>query len=122
MKIMVTGRVPNYTRVDLLNFIAEHDGEPAIQVTKNLDILVVGEENAGPSKITKAHELGIPIYSYDALLEWGRTGKWNRAYQIHQTDGLQTFSKSDGTATVVEQKKINTDLKTALSRLADMDF
>lgn len=122
MKIMVTGRVPGYTRQELIAFISERGGQAITAMTKQLDVLVVGYENAGPNKIEQAHKWDIPIYAYDALLEWGKTGSWNQGYRIRQTEGLTKFEKSDGTATAVEQKVLEKELKSALAGLADLEF
>jgi len=59
--IVFTGSLTSFTRKEAQELVERLGGRAASSVSKNTDIVVVGE-NAG-SKAAKARELGVPIYS-----------------------------------------------------------
>jgi len=61
-RLLVTGTFPGVRREDLIAYIQAHGGTYASGISRNLDYLVVGEE-AGPTKLQKAHQLGIRLLS-----------------------------------------------------------
>lgn len=67
MTIVVTGSFENYTRDDIGITIEENGGKVASSVSKKTTLLIAGE-NSG-SKLTKANEIGVEIFSLDEFLE-----------------------------------------------------
>lgn len=62
--IVITGKLNNYTRNDILKHLMELGAHPMSNVTRNTDYIIVGSK-AG-SKLDKARALGITILSeYD---------------------------------------------------------
>jgi len=61
-RFLVTGTFPGLRREDLIAYIQAHGGLYASGLTKNLDYLVVGQD-AGPTKLEKARQWGIPLLS-----------------------------------------------------------
>lgn len=59
LKIVLTGSLPTYKRGEATRIIEENGGEVASSVSKNVDIVLAGED-AG-SKLEKAQKLGIKI-------------------------------------------------------------
>lgn len=66
-KFVLTGTLENYTRDELSELIESFGGEVSKSVSKNTDIVIVGE-NPG-SKYDKAKELNIEIWDEEKLLE-----------------------------------------------------
>ncbi|HBP43968.1 MAG TPA: DNA ligase (NAD(+)) LigA [Clostridiales bacterium] len=65
--IVLTGDLNNYTRTQLTNILEEFGAKVTSSVSKNTDLVIVGE-NAG-SKYNKAKELNIPIMLEPELLD-----------------------------------------------------
>lgn len=65
--IVLTGDLNNYTRTQLTNILEEFGAKVTSSVSKNTDLVIVGE-NAG-SKYNKAKELNIPIMFEPELLD-----------------------------------------------------
>ncbi len=65
--ILVTGTLQNYSRNSIKEEIEKHGGKVATSVSKNVDLLLAGE-NAG-SKLEKSQELGIKIITETEFLE-----------------------------------------------------
>jgi DNA ligase (NAD+) len=66
--IVATGTLAHFTREGIKEVISQHGGKPISSVSKNTDILLVGE-NAGISKLTQAAKLGIPVINETEFLE-----------------------------------------------------
>ncbi len=66
-KVLVTGAVPGLTRDEARQAVIEAGGETASSVSKNLDLLVVGDK-PGQSKLDKAATLNVPRMSADEFL------------------------------------------------------
>ena len=67
LKIVFTGKAEKFSRDEFTNLVRKYGGTPSDSVSKNTDILVVGE-NAG-SKLEKAKTLGIKIITDKEFLE-----------------------------------------------------
>lgn len=61
---LYTGTFTNYTREQLEAEIAANGGKLVSSVSKKLNYLIVGE-NAGPSKVSKAEQLGVQMIGED---------------------------------------------------------
>ena len=64
---LYTGSFLNYSREQLEAEIAAHGGKLLSGVSKKLNYLIVGE-NAGPSKVSKAGQLGVPMIGEDEFM------------------------------------------------------
>lgn len=64
-KVVLTGSLPTYKRGEATKLIEDNGGEVVSSVSKNVDIVLAGEE-AG-SKLDKAKKLGIDIIDEDAF-------------------------------------------------------
>ena len=62
IKFVITGTFINYTRDELKNIIKINGGKISSSISKNTDFLILGK-NFGPSKKSKAANLGIKIIS-----------------------------------------------------------
>ena len=62
--IRVTGVVEGYTRSEADELVTKNGGTAASSVTKNTDILVIGEKPGG-SKLKKAEALGTKTMTAD---------------------------------------------------------
>ena len=66
-KFVVTGTLNNYGRDEIKNIIESHGGLTSNSVSKNTDIVIVGD-NPG-SKYNKALELGIEVWDEEKLIK-----------------------------------------------------
>ena len=64
--VVVTGSVPGYSRDGAAEAIKARGGKSPGSVSKKTFALVVGDE-PGASKLTKAHDLGVPMVAADAF-------------------------------------------------------
>lgn len=64
---VLTGTLPSYGREQAKHLIEEHGGRVATGVSKNVDLVLAGDD-AG-SKLQKARQLGIPILSEEEFLK-----------------------------------------------------
>lgn len=64
---MLTGTLPSYGREEAKHLIEEHGGKVASGISKNVDVVLAGED-AG-SKLQKANKLGIRIVSEEEFLK-----------------------------------------------------
>ena len=69
--VVVTGTLPTLSRDEAERMITAHGGKAAGTVSKKTSFVVVGEK-AG-RKLTKATELGIPIYDEETFLKLFQT-------------------------------------------------
>ena len=65
--IVVTGTLPTLSRKEAEDLIVRHGGKAAGSVSKKTDYVLAGE--AAGSKLTRAHELGIPVIDEQTLLD-----------------------------------------------------
>ncbi|XP_055546783.1 replication factor C subunit 1 [Wyeomyia smithii] len=68
LQFVVTGVLESMERDECAQVIKDFGGKVATAVTKKVTHMVIGEE-AGPSKLSKSEELGIPQLSEDALFD-----------------------------------------------------
>ncbi|WP_144605360.1 NAD-dependent DNA ligase LigA [Algoriphagus algorifonticola] len=61
-KILASGKLVNFKRDEIVDFVQTHGGQYISSVSKNLDFIIEGE-GMGPSKKEKAQKLGIPLIS-----------------------------------------------------------
>lgn len=64
---VLTGTLPNYSRIDMTKIIEENGGKTSSSVSKNTSYVVAGED-AG-SKLEKAKMLGVPILTEDEFVQ-----------------------------------------------------
>lgn len=67
LKILATGNLRNFSRDGIKKSVVANGGTYASGVSGKLDILIVGSD-AGPSKLTKAKELGIRMIDEDEYI------------------------------------------------------
>ncbi|MGE0172001.1 MAG: NAD-dependent DNA ligase LigA [Oligoflexales bacterium] len=68
MQIAITGKLSR-PRAEVEKYIKAQGGKPSTSVTSHTDVLVCNETETASSKMTKAKELGIPVWSEDKLYE-----------------------------------------------------
>jgi DNA ligase (NAD+) len=67
-RVYITGSVPGYKKDDLEALVISAGGTWTSSVSKNMDMLVVGD-NAGPAKLEKAKTLGIKTLDAASFLK-----------------------------------------------------
>lgn len=67
-RILASGKLQNFKRDEIMDFVQAHGGQYISSVSKNLDFIIEGEE-MGPSKKEKAQKLGIPLISEEEFLK-----------------------------------------------------
>merc|ERR1712072_1658211 len=67
--IIVSGILDSFERADLEEYVKKHGGSVSKSVTGKVTHLVTDHGEAGPSKIAKCKELGIPCVSEDVILK-----------------------------------------------------
>ena len=82
--VCFTGACPDMTREELTE-MAEEKFEVKSSVTKDLDILVCADPNAGSSKLEKAKKNGTLIISYEEFQEILDEDEYEGFYSIVQT-------------------------------------
>src|SRR5437868_4727113 len=102
--VAFTGRLACMTRAEAFEVVRQHGGTPSQAVTRQTNVLVVGElgwpllDDGRPSnKLSRAGSYGIPVVSERRFLEW--TGKavpdsLHRAYSADQIATLSNLSSS----------------------------
>lgn len=68
LTLVISGVFENVSRKEIQNLIEAHGGKNTSSISKKTDYLVAGE-NMGPSKRTKAENLGVKIITEDEFLE-----------------------------------------------------
>lgn len=66
-RILASGKLQNFKRDEIVDFVQAHGGQYISSVSKNLDFIIEGEE-MGPSKKEKAVKLGVPLISEEEFL------------------------------------------------------
>ena len=66
-KFVISGTFQNFSRSDIKKSIEKNGGKLVSAISKNVDFLLAGDK-PGPSKISKAKSLGIPIISEEDYL------------------------------------------------------
>lgn len=67
LTFVITGTLPNYSRIDMSNIIEENGGKTSNSVSKKTSFVLAGEE-AG-SKLSKANSLGVPVLNEKEFFE-----------------------------------------------------
>jgi tetratricopeptide (TPR) repeat protein len=102
--VAFTGRLACMTRAEAFEAVRQHGGTPSQAVTRQTNVLVVGElgwpllDDGRPSnKLSRAGSYGIPVVSERRFLEWiGKAvpDSLNRTYSAEQIAALSKFSSS----------------------------
>jgi len=66
-KFVISGTFNNFSRTELKKNIEKNGGKIVSSISRNTDYLLAGDK-PGPSKISKAHSLGIPIITEEDYL------------------------------------------------------
>ncbi len=66
-RILASGKLQNFKRDEIVDFVQAHGGQYISSVSKNLDFIIEGED-MGPSKKEKAVKLGVPLISEEEFL------------------------------------------------------
>lgn len=72
-KILASGKLTQFKRDEIVDFVQAHGGQYVSSVSKNLDFIIEGEE-MGPSKKEKAQKLGIPLITEEEFLALVNSG------------------------------------------------
>lgn len=67
--IVVSGILDSFERKDMEEYVKQHGGKTSKTVTNKVTHLVTDHGEAGPSKLAKCKELGIPCVSEDVILQ-----------------------------------------------------
>jgi len=100
--VAFTGRLACMTRAEAFHVVRSHGGTPSQAVTRQTNVLVVGElgwpllDDGRPSnKLSRAGSYGIPVVSERPFLEWiGKAvpDSLNRTYSADQIAALSKLS------------------------------
>ncbi len=74
MNILVTGKLPKYSRDEVKDVIKFHGGKPASGVSGSTTFVVAGEK-AADAKVEKARSLKVPVLNADEFEEVLKTGQ-----------------------------------------------
>ena len=102
--VAFTGRLACMTRAEAFEVVRSHGGKPSQSVTRQTNVLVVGElgwpllDDGRPSnKLSRAGSYGIPVVSERRFLEWiGKVvpDSLNRTYSADQIAALSKLSSN----------------------------
>lgn len=67
-RILASGKLENFKRDEIKDFVQLHGGQYLSSVSKNLDFIIEGE-GMGPSKKEKAEKLGVPMISEEEFMK-----------------------------------------------------
>ncbi|KPQ09237.1 MAG: DNA ligase, NAD-dependent [Algoriphagus marincola HL-49] len=67
-RILASGKLENFKRDEIKDFVQAHGGQYISAVSKNLDFIIEGE-GMGPSKKEKAEKIGVPLISEEEFLK-----------------------------------------------------
>jgi DNA ligase (NAD+) len=67
-RILASGKLQNFKRDEIVDFVQAHGGQYISSVSKNLDFIIEGED-MGPSKKEKALKLGVPLISEEEFMK-----------------------------------------------------
>jgi hypothetical protein len=100
--VAFTGRLACMTRAEAFELVRSHGGTPSQTVTRQTNVLVVGElgwplldDGRSSNKLTRAGSYGIPVVSERRFLEWiGKAvpDSLNRTYSAGQIATLCKLS------------------------------
>src|SRR5436190_14538177 len=102
--VVFTGRLACMTRAEAFEVVRQHGGTPSQAVTRQTNVLVVGElgwplldDGRPANKLRRAGSYGIPVVSERRFLEWiGKAvpASLNRTYSAGQIAALSKLSSS----------------------------
>src|SRR6266403_2848840 len=102
--VAFTGRLACMSRAEAFEVVRHHGGTPSQAVTRQTNVLVVGEigwpllDDGRPSnKLSRASSYGIPVISERRFLEWiGKAvpDSLNRSYTADQIAALSRLYRS----------------------------
>jgi len=102
--VAFTGRLACMTRAEAFEVVRSHGGTPSQTVTRQTNVLVVGElgwpllDDGRPSnKLSRAGSYGVPVVSERRFLEWiGKAApdSWHRTYSADQIAALSKLSSN----------------------------
>jgi tetratricopeptide (TPR) repeat protein len=102
--VAFTGRLACMTRAEAFEVVRSHGGTPSQTVTRQTNVLVVGElgwpllDDGRPSnKLSRAGSYGVPVVSERRFLEWiGKAvpDNWHRTYSADQIAALSKLSSN----------------------------
>ena len=103
--VAFTGRLACMTRAEAFEVVRSHGGTLSQAVTRQTDVLVVGElgwpllDDGRPSnKLSRASSYGIPVVSERRFLEWTGTAVPDSLHRTYSAEQIATLSKlSNGT-------------------------
>ena len=98
--VAFTGRLASMRRADAFALVRKHGGKPREGVTRQTDVLIVGElgwplldDGRPSSSLAQAQSYGVPIASERQFLEWlGRSVPENQV-RTYTADQLASLSK-----------------------------
>jgi hypothetical protein len=67
--VVVSGTLDSFERADMEKYVQDHGGKVSKTVTSKVTHLVTDHGEAGPAKLAKCKELGIPVVSEDVILQ-----------------------------------------------------
>ncbi|KAG5345632.1 RFC1 factor, partial [Acromyrmex heyeri] len=92
VSFLITGVLDSLERNEAEDLIQKYGGRTVKSVSNKVNYIIVGDE-AGPSKLTKASNLGIKQISEDDLLEMIRTRPEGKATDIKPTKAKSNVKK-----------------------------
>ena len=102
--VAFTGRLACMTRAEAFKVVRSHGGTPSESVTRQTNVLVVGElgwpllDDGRPSnKLSRAGSYGVPVVSERRFLEWiGKAvpDSLHRTYSVEQIAALSKLSNT----------------------------
>ncbi|XP_058825424.1 replication factor C subunit 1 [Topomyia yanbarensis] len=108
LQFVVTGVLDSLERDECAQIIKDFGGKVVSSVTKKVTHMVIGEE-AGPSKLAKAEEFGIPQLSEDAFLDLIRERSGLPTTGVPKRDSSTKASVKEEKSPSKEKKRKKTD-------------
>src|SRR5207244_11592343 len=98
--VAFTGRLACMTRAEAFEVVRQHGGTPSQAVTRQTNVLVVGElgwpllDDGRPSnKLSRASSYGIPVVSERRFLEWIGKAVPDSLHRTYSADQIAALSK-----------------------------
>jgi BRCT domain type II-containing protein len=98
--VAFTGRLACMTRAEAFEVVRSHGGTPSQVVTRQTNVLVVGElgwpllDDGRPSnKLSRAGSYGIPVVSERRFLEWIGKAVPDSLHRTYSADQIAALSK-----------------------------
>src|SRR6266481_5529005 len=102
--VAFTGRLACMTRAEAFDVVRSHGGTPSQAVTRQTNVLVVGElgwpllDDGRPSnKLTRAGSYGIPVVSERRFLEWIGKAVPDSLHRTYSADQIAALSQLSNT-------------------------